>query len=250
MLGVDGRVFRAACASERTSCSGWWVEQPASARIQDIASLPAGQFLAVGEDGLIQRWVNDRWRLETPPPGSVQDTLMRIVIGPDARPVVFGRRSEVVFGEDGQWQPLSPELAVRNELATFEDATALPNGTYAAVARSPVVGDYLYVLEDGVARQAYTGARQRLAVHGLPDGRLVVAVAHADDPAVGGWLEIWAPPYRERQGELVTLPRTVDPYGLADDGEFLFVAGSGWTAMKIPLDSLPGARTRATPTPR
>ncbi len=53
--------------------------------------------------------------------------------------------------------------------------------------------------------------------------------------------------YLAEESRRVDLPRPADVYGLYDDGEFLYVAGSGWFAMKIPLDSLPLAQGVSEP---
>ena len=78
-----------------------------------------------------------------------------------------------------------------------------------------------------------------VTIHVLPDGRLVAGIRQPDDPSGGGWLQLWRPPYEERKFTRVELPRRADVYGLADDGKYLYVTGSGWFEMRIPLDSLP-----------
>jgi hypothetical protein len=72
----------------------------------------------------------------------------------------------------------------------------------------------------------------------LPDGRLALVQGHSGDRTVGGSLRLLSAPY-DKLGPALRLPLRFDPYAIASDQRFLYLAGSGGQIFRISVDSLP-----------
>ncbi len=252
-LTDDGRVLVSRCrmvrigAGPRDSelrCLPWAPLPPAGARVEAIAVLAGGTVVGVGGAGLAVSWSGPRPTRERLPPAARGDSLWAVVATADGGALAIGTTAVVRRDARGAWAPVRPWRQPPNERGRF---AALPDGDLVTAGwavrvwdRSP---DTLPV------RTLYGPAPSELqvsALHVLPDGRLVAGLASPPDRILGGRLIVWADPARAGREQPVDLPLDLDVTDLADDGEYLYVAGRGGS-LAIALDALPFARPAPAP---
>jgi hypothetical protein len=243
---LDAETFRP------TDCPLPFGQITAPGLLNDVALLSDGRLLGVGESGLVVSWTAEEMREESVPAPIGRDTLLRVEASSDGDAWIFGQltlsrydaasKSWVLLdsiapleGDDARPSRGVPLRSKEgSDLAAFRDCAVV--ATHSQIAGARVT---LWKESNWTILSQKTGATA--AVHFLPDGRLVVGYA-PEDPQLHGWLEVWPNEFgTEHEPEPVELPRATDIFDMDDDGEYLYVVGSGWFAMRIPIESLPFA---------
>lgn len=201
----------------------------------DIAATADGRLLAVGPGG-VAVWSAGKLSPMPMPIEATRDTFERVATSADGGVAVIGHHVVLT------WSVPRREWVARRRDAggPTRDLTFMTGGVLAVAGG----GDIALYRGDSLLGRAPGALMPQARLHALSDGRLIAGYAHPGDPATSGWLDVFVPP-GYNHAERVTLPAIADIYGLADDGRYLYVVGSGWFAAQVLLDSLPGARARA-----
>ena len=192
------------------------------------------------------RWDGTVWHAETVPFAPGDTTAFRLA----SNRWGTGLQGRYLYTRDssGTWSYYSQGGDVERRFSPIAD------GTIASVSQWESMDDVpswqidrlhrLSTLTDStqleLSEETYWESSFPLVLLSLADGRLVIGTADHGDPSVSGWLQVWSPPFRRSAFVRVELPRSSDITSLAEDGTYLYVAGSGDFLMRVRLDSLPG----------
>jgi hypothetical protein len=245
LLTADGRVLSSSCGlvpsvvglrDTAVRCAPWRRLPAAAGSIVDVGVLADGGVIGVVSPGLVVTWEGGSARRERLPAGFEGDSLWAVWVSDDGTATVVGSRAVLERDEAGHWST-APRFAGDGRLG--DHLALLPDGDLV------VAGKFIHVWGPSTAtapvatvHRPIRGEGDVAALHVLSDGRLVAGFATVEQPGVGGWLRVWAPPARDDRSSRVDLPATIDVTGLADDGVLLYVVGRGGSAA-IPLESLP-----------
>lgn len=205
--------------------------------INDIAVSEDGELIAVGDQALVTSWKGSRMRLPGLPPLARAESLVRVVAAPGLPTTALGQRLILEDSGGDTWAVraslLPSDVGRGTDLAVTKDGALV-------VIKGELVDHWRLMLYPRTSppRAVLDGVGRPPRLHVLPDGRIVLAHAHPDDRRLGGWLTVLASPL-DTVGSLVELPNKMDAYALDDDGERLYVAGSGLQFAIAKLDSLP-----------
>ncbi|MFC1662078.1 hypothetical protein ACFL3S_11625, partial [Gemmatimonadota bacterium] len=251
LLSAEGEVFTAGCwMGERLlesrqvalQCEPWVPLSRPSSPIAAIEFLREGQLLGVGAGGLAVTWRGGEPGTEALPAAASGDSLWAVASLDGGATTVFGKRTVLQREKDGTWSVVRRSPRVWREDHRF---AVLGNGDLVVADEAIQVWDRSSdSLPMMTLRQSVVGAPKVADLQVLPDGRLVAGFSVPNEPSLGGWLQVWTPPFRPEGFERVDFPRTIDITDIASDGVYLYVVGRGG-GVTIAIDSLPvGSRAR------
>ena len=246
LLTGHGTVYTALCRDDRVTrpgpprgalrCDGWRPLASSSPNILDIAILPGGGIIGVGDQGVAVVWRENLSTVERLPPEAKVDSLWGIAIGPRGQAIAVGNLVVIERDSLGHWTVIRRILPDNLIDPHF---TVLADGDLVLMRRVVEIWDRVAdSIPVAILHQHRLGDARVGALHALADGRLVLGLANPEEPLAGGRLLVWGSPARANQSQAVPLPINMDITDLADDGRFLYVVGRGGS-LRIPIDSLP-----------
>lgn len=245
LVTASGEVLVATCregASRRSvtddlRCSPWQALGGTPEPVLDADILPDGAIIAAGRRGFVGIWSGGVWRREQLPISVRGDSIWGLRVSLDGDVIAVGTNIVMTRNRQARWsiagRPAIGFASGRNLVLNPGGGFAVGDGRVRVWERT----DSSSMIE---LQRRIRGESQVSAIHGISDGRLIAGFENTNEPGVGGWLKVWAPPLRDNRWERVDLPMNVDVTDLADDGTLLYVVGRGGS-MAIRLDSLPFA---------